>query len=85
MGRPARQRWTPPWDDERDRFDDPTRFVLPEVDAIWILYRRLKLGLPVPGANLLKASEGLMIMDGAVSAATAAGMEPPSLGGFGNG
>jgi len=55
------------------------------VDAIWILYRRLKLGLPVPGANLLKASEGLMIMDGAVSAATAAGMEPPSLGGFGNG
>lgn len=84
-GRPARQRWTPPWSNERDRWDDPTAFVLPEVDAVFCLYRRLKMGLPVPGANLLKASSGIMMMDGAINSANAESMEAPSAGGFGNG
>jgi hypothetical protein len=84
-GRPARQRWTPPWSDERDRFDDPTRFVLAEVGCIRALSRRLKMGLPVPGANLLKASSGIMMMDSAINEAHATGMEAPSVGGFGNG
>lgn len=84
-GRPARQRWTPPWSDDRDRFDDPTRFVLVEVDAIASIYRRLKMGLPFVGGNLLKASEGLMILSGAINAAHNASMEAPQSGGFGNG
>ena len=84
-GGPARQRWTPPWSDERDRFDDPTRLVLPEVGCMRTLYRQLKMGLPVPGAKLLKASSGLMLMDSAINEANATAMEAPSAGGFGNG
>jgi hypothetical protein len=43
------------------------------------------MGLPVPGANLLKASSGIMMMDSAINEAHATGMEAPSVGGFGNG
>ena len=85
QGRPARQRWTPPWSNERDRFDDPTRFILVGVDCISRLRRRLELGLPVTGGNLLKASEGIILMEDAMNEARERAMEPPSMGGFDNG
>lgn len=79
-GRPARQRWTPPWSDEHDRFDDPTEFLLPEINAIAKQYRRMKLGLPFVGGDLLKASEGFMVLDGLITAENNKAFEAPETG-----
>lgn len=83
QGRPARQRWMPPWSDERDRFDDPTEFVLFEVRAIQGQYRRMKMGIPFVGGGLLRGSQGLMHYDDSIMWAKCQMDEPtPEIGGF---
>lgn len=77
QGGPARQRWTPPWNDERDRWDDPTKFVLVGAEIVAKIYRAVKLGLPFTGGSLLKASEGLMLFDQAINEANNVAMSPP--------
>ena len=80
-GKPARQRWTPPWDGASDRFDDPMEWVLLEVEHIAKLYRRNKLGLPFPGGGLAKVQAGLILLDQAINEAEGMAAACPDTGG----